>query len=80
MGRIDSARVEHHYNVIRTYGLQSHLPSGMNVQEWLEVMARDKKAIDGLTFILDGPNGLETVSPVAQESVVEALNRMTSKS
>ena len=58
LGRIDSARVEHHYNV----------------------MARDKKAIDGLTFILDGPKGLETVSPVAQESVVEALNRMATKS
>jgi 5-deoxy-5-amino-3-dehydroquinate synthase len=80
LGRIDSARVEHHYNVIRTYGLQSHLPSGMSAQEWLEVMARDKKALDGLTFILDGPKGLETVSPVASESVVEALNRMANKS
>jgi 5-deoxy-5-amino-3-dehydroquinate synthase len=52
----------------------------MSAQEWLEVMARDKKALDGLTFILDGPKGLETVSPVASESVVEALNRMANKS
>jgi 5-deoxy-5-amino-3-dehydroquinate synthase len=80
LGRIDSARVEHHYNVIHTYGLQASLPSTMSAQEWLEVMARDKKALDGLTFILDGPNGLETFSPVAQESVVEALNRMANKS
>lgn len=80
LGRIDSARVEHHYNVIRKYGLQAALPSGVSAQEFLEVMARDKKAIDGLTFILDGPKGLETVSPVAQESVVEALNRMATKS
>ena len=36
-------------------------------------MGRDKKATDGLVFILDGPGGLETVASVAPERVIEAL-------
>jgi hypothetical protein len=37
-------------------------------------MARDKKAMDrGLTFVLDGPSGLELVNRVPVTSVQDAL-------
>ena len=31
------------------------------------LFSRDKKAIDGVTFVLDGPNGVETVVGVDPE-------------
>ncbi len=40
-------------------------------------MGRDKKVLsDGLTFVLDGPDGVEVVSGVAAEQAVEALGDM----
>jgi len=39
----------------------------------VEFMARDKKALSGLTFVLDGPNGVETVTGVDTENIVEAI-------
>jgi 5-deoxy-5-amino-3-dehydroquinate synthase len=40
------------------------------------LMARDKKAIDGLTFVLDGAHGVEPVSGVAVETVTRVLEDM----
>ena len=40
-------------------------------------MRRDKKALDGLTFVLDGPNGVEVVAGVDEVPVRDALDRMT---
>ena len=37
-------------------------------------MARDKKAVDGLTFVLDGPAGLEVVVGVPEAAVRAALD------
>ena len=39
-------------------------------------MGRDKKALDGLTFVLDGPDGVEVVAGVFAAPVLEALDRM----
>jgi 5-deoxy-5-amino-3-dehydroquinate synthase len=39
-------------------------------------MRRDKKALDGLTFVLDGESGVEVVAGVDDEPVLEALARM----
>ena len=39
-------------------------------------MARDKKAVDGLTFVLDGPDGIEVVpgvDPGLARSTLEQL-------
>ena len=33
-------------------------------------MRRDKKALDGLTFVLDGPDGVEVVPGVGDEPVL----------
>jgi 5-deoxy-5-amino-3-dehydroquinate synthase len=64
LGRIDRARVEQHRLVVREHGLPGFLPAGVDRGELLTLMARDKKAMDGLTFVLDGPDGIEVVGGV----------------
>jgi 5-deoxy-5-amino-3-dehydroquinate synthase len=44
------------------------LPGGLDADQLLALMARDKKALDGLTFVLDGPNGVEVVPGVAEHT------------
>lgn len=62
LGRIDDAAVAEHRRVVEGYGLSTQLPAGLGSAELLELMARDKKVLaDGLTFVLDGPDGLEVV-------------------
>jgi 5-deoxy-5-amino-3-dehydroquinate synthase len=36
-------------------------------------MGRDKKAVDGLTFVLDGPNGVEPVTGVDRNDLDAAF-------
>lgn len=77
LGRIDDARVAHHDDVVgRAYGLGTALPGGLDPTELVELMSRDKKAIDGLTFVLDGPRGVEVVSGVPVAAVRAALAAM----
>jgi 5-deoxy-5-amino-3-dehydroquinate synthase len=40
------------------------------------LMAKDKKAVDGLTFVLDGPRGVETVAGIDSQIVHQALAAM----
>ncbi len=44
----------------------------------MTLMARDKKALDGLTFVLDGPDGVEVVADVPEHAVRVALDRFVS--
>jgi 5-deoxy-5-amino-3-dehydroquinate synthase len=77
LGRIDDARVARHHDVIVDhYGLLVQLPSGASHDELVAVMGRDKKALDGLTFVLDGPRGVEVVSDVPHDAVTAALAAM----
>jgi 5-deoxy-5-amino-3-dehydroquinate synthase len=71
LGRIDDERVAEHRRVVDGYGLSCSLPAGADPDELLGAMARDKKAIDGLTFVLDGPTGVEVV-PDVDAGVVRA--------
>jgi len=72
LGRIDDARVELHRRVIQQhYGLSVSVPSGIDRQRLVDLMHTDKKAIDGLTFVLDGPRGIEVVRGV-EASALEA--------
>ena len=64
LGRIDDERVAEHRRVVDGYGLSGSLPVGADPDELMAAMGRDKKAIDGLTFVLDGPDGVEVVSGV----------------
>jgi 5-deoxy-5-amino-3-dehydroquinate synthase len=78
LGRIDADRVAQHRSVVGdTYGLPTRVPGGIDPGELMTLMARDKKALDGLTFVLDGPGGVEVVPAVDPESVRHALDRVT---
>jgi 5-deoxy-5-amino-3-dehydroquinate synthase len=52
------------------------LPAGVRLDHLVELMGRDKKALDGLTFVLDGPAGVEVVSGVDEAAVMAALREM----
>jgi 5-deoxy-5-amino-3-dehydroquinate synthase len=73
LGRIDQARVDEHRATLATYELPMALPVGLDPDELVALMARDKKALDGFTFVLDGPRGVEQVSGVPVDAVREAL-------
>ena len=74
LGRIDDARVDYHELVVgQTYSLQTRMPTGLDINELMAAMARDKKALNGLTFILDSSNGLEIVSDIPADVVRSEL-------
>ncbi len=55
------------------YGLATELPAGLDVDTLMALMARDKKALDGLTFVLDGPDGIEVVPAIPADTVRATL-------
>ena len=74
IGRIDSVRVDEHYEVVHgVYGLHHALPNGITPDQLIIDMGRDKKAIDSITFVLDSATGLEVVSGVTDTNIREAL-------
>ena len=76
LGRIDERRVEQHYEIVRdAYELDTALPP-YDHRELLALMGRDKKALDGLTFVLDSLAGLDVVAGVSPDAVLEALRAM----
>ncbi len=76
LGRIGQDRVEEHRLVVDQYGLSSMMPQGTDPDVIMEVMARDKKAINGLTFVLDGPDGVEVVTGIEPSIVREIIHHM----
>jgi 5-deoxy-5-amino-3-dehydroquinate synthase len=74
LGRIGDERVAEHYRVVLGYDLPSSVPPGADPATLLAVMGRDKKVTgNGLTFVLDGPVGLEVVQGVPEEAVLATL-------
>ncbi|HEY4929159.1 MAG TPA: 3-dehydroquinate synthase family protein [Acidimicrobiales bacterium] len=78
IGRIDDARVEHHRQVVGGFDLATDLPAGTAADHLLSFMGRDKKAQGDLTFVLDGPEGVEVVRGIARADVVATLVDMES--
>jgi 5-deoxy-5-amino-3-dehydroquinate synthase len=76
LGRIDAARVEAHREVVGAYGLRGSLPERSDAPELVALMRRDKKAIGGLAFVLDGPDGVEVVPGVDEADALAALEAM----
>jgi 5-deoxy-5-amino-3-dehydroquinate synthase len=78
LGRIDDRRVEQHYEVVGgSYELDTELPQDVDRQRLIELMGRDKKALDdGLTFVLDGPRGVEVVSGITVEAAQDAFEEL----
>ena len=76
LGRIGEERVDEHLKVLSDYGLDGTLPAGSDRARLVELMGHDKKAVDGLTFVLDGPSGAEVVrgvDPKVAALVLEAM-------
>lgn len=77
LGRIDQYRVNQHRAVVTgEYGLSCALPAGVSHEQLIQLMHGDKKALTGLTFVLDGPRGVEPVTSVDLEAVRQALRSM----
>lgn len=76
LGRINDARVQQHYSVVGgLYELNTALPP-FDHGQLLSLMGRDKKALDGLTFVLDGDDGVELVPNVSKQAALDALQLM----
>ncbi|MEE9417388.1 MAG: 3-dehydroquinate synthase family protein [Acidimicrobiales bacterium] len=76
LGRIGTERVEEHRRVIASYDLSASLPSAVDEERVVELFARDKKALDGITFVLDGADGVELVTGIERSVLVDALALM----
>ena len=76
LGRISIARVHEHYEVVGgLYELNTALPP-FDPELLVSLMNRDKKALQGLSFVLDGEMGVEVVAGVPQGAAIEALSMM----
>ena len=73
LGRIDAAAVAEHRRVIGAYELRSTVPDGLSDAELIGLFARDKKATREVTFVLDGPNGVEPVTGISDDLLRDAL-------
>jgi 5-deoxy-5-amino-3-dehydroquinate synthase len=75
-GRISATDVVDQRALVASYDLRSTIPPNLDTEHLIMLMGRDKKATDGMTFVLDGPNGVETVVGVGHEVLVTAMERM----
>ena len=78
LGRVDDDRVADHDRVVLGYGLPTSVPPGHHPDDLVRLMARDKKALTGYTFALDGPKGVEVVAGVEREAVDATLAEVAS--
>ena len=76
LDRIGEARVRRHDEVVEGYGLWQPLPEGTDIGELIRLMGRDKKSQGGLSFVLDGPAGVEPVHDVAPADVEATLKEL----
>ena len=73
LGRIDTAAVAEHRRVVGAYDLRSTVPDGLADDDLIALFARDKKATREVTFVLDGPNGVEPVTGIPEALLRDAL-------
>jgi len=74
LGRIDADRVAEHRRVVAGYDLPLVIPPGSDPDQLVDLFARDKKAVSGLTFVLDGPRGVEPVAVNDRRLLVETFD------
>jgi 5-deoxy-5-amino-3-dehydroquinate synthase len=76
MGRISAKRVAEHRTVVAGYDLGMRIPASITAtdEELLVLMGRDKKALDGLTFVLDGPIGVEQVTGIDRSLLLDSFS------
>ncbi len=73
LGRIDDDRVAEHRKVVAGYDLPLSLPPGLDPDALVDLFARDKKAVTGTTFVLDGRAGVEPVAVDDRALLLDAL-------
>jgi 5-deoxy-5-amino-3-dehydroquinate synthase len=76
LGRIGAERVAAHDEALEVFALDGRLPLPSSASVLCEVMRRDKKANHDLTFVLDGPSGIELVDGVDDREVLATLRAM----
>jgi 5-deoxy-5-amino-3-dehydroquinate synthase len=76
LGRIDRDRVDEHRRIVHGYDLRTELPPNHDREQLVKLMGRDKKALEGLTFVLDGPAGVEQVVGVQRDQIDAAFDAM----
>ena len=77
LGRIDEDRARFHGHVVDSYGLPGALPAGSDPEALIGLMTRDKKSRGGLSFVLDGPDGVAPVHDVPRADVEAALKEVS---
>lgn len=77
LGRIDTDRVAEHRAVVAAYDLPLTIPAGLDHGEIVDLFSRDKKAIDGVTLVLDGPRGVEPVRVGSRALLLDALEAVS---
>ena len=73
LGRIDHGRVDEHRKVVAAYDLPMTLPPAVDPDELVALFARDKKAVGEITFVLDGPDGIEPVRGIKRPALDAAF-------
>ena len=76
LGRIDRARVDEHRRTVAAYDLPMHIPADVDLDAVRTYIGRDKKAVHGVTWVLDGPDGVEPVRGVDPSLVDDAMEAM----
>jgi len=77
LGRIDEGRVAEHRRVVASYDLPATIEPSVDPARLVELMGRDKKAVSGLTMVLDGPAGVEPVAGLEPELLRAAVGDVT---
>ncbi len=77
LGRIDAGRVAEHRRVVAGYDLPMRVPPGLDPTALIALFARDKKAVGGVTFVLDGPRGVEPVKVTDRAVLLAALDAVS---
>lgn len=75
LGRIDRQRVAEHRRILASYDLPMRPPGSPSFEQVLPLLRRDKKALDGVTFILDGDDGCEVVTDIDSDAIAESYER-----
>ncbi len=76
LGRIDADAVAEHRRVVGAYDLVTTVGPEFKTEELVRLLASDKKALDGITFVLDGPNGIEPVLVEDKDLLAEIVERV----
>ena len=76
LGRISDERVTEHRQVLSAYDLPCRLPRRLDTEELLGLFKRDKKAVEGVTLVLDGPDGVEPVTGIDPTILRDALGTL----